>query len=325
MNITCIIPTKASGVGIPVLLRCLKSVRHAEEMQHTIKVHVVLVSENEYVRRKLPKKYVDQYIWLSANYGFSEKNNEAIEKTISTYPSNYYLFLNDDAWLEKDFFMNAYKELKPGNIDLLGAIVYENETRIIDSYGSEYFSSGYAKNACNKSIKTTLLTAACLFVKRDFLKKMKRAYGYYYNPLLFYYMEDVEFCIRALGIHGILKKSENLIVHHIGSFTSGKKSYFPMYYTYRNIVWVILITWPLREIARKVISILVVQIWVMFYSTMLFGPKMYIKILIETLFNLKNIMRFRKNTINNYASDFVFSRIFSIYAFRTHHGLCIKI
>lgn len=291
---------------------------------------------------KLPENKLDELITAPVNSGFAGMNNLAIKKTIRKYKADFYLLINDDAKVKANFFGNFVKIVKAKSKknkkaaqqkfskmtasklkDFIVPLVYEGESEIVDSYGVEYFKSGYAKNCTSRSLKTTLASASCLLVSGQFLQKMQQKYGFYFNSLLFYYLEDVEFMIRAYMLGARIKKSSKLVVFHEGSVTSGKKSYFTMYQTYRNILWLIILSWPLRSIVKHLGTILLVQAWVIVFSFRSFGPLLYLRLMLDTIRNLRKLFEFRKKTVPNYKKGLDFEAMLSKHAFRTYHGITI--
>jgi len=321
IKIVCIIPSAYTKNTTPYLEQCVASLTNA--VNHQVRLSIVVVSTNPRAQNALLRKRVAQCIIAPKKSGFSDLNNLAILRTINTINADYYVFINDDAQIDKHFFRTFSQYVNNHTFDVLNPIIYTKHSHTIDSFGVEYFLSGYAKNARSKKTKTMLATAACLIVKTSFLKKMKSIYGYYFNPMLHYYLEDVEFSIRAFGIGGIIRKTDRLSVSHIGSLTSQKKSYFTIYQTFRNILWVIVLTWPLSVIMNNIFQIILVQGWLIFYSTPRFGPRFYIKIFWETWKNFPKLMHYRKRTIQRYDNPSNFPTVFSPHAFRTGKGKII--
>jgi len=317
MKITCIIPSTLLKKVTPSLSKCLDSLNKAKGLME-LRIFVVASSPWPVLIKRNKAKL------LKINFiSFSQINNDAIERTLK-YPSDYYLFINDDAWLEKDFFRKLVKAVKV-KPEILVPFIKTAKGDKIDSFGIEYFTSGYAKNSNYLLTKTELAPAACLLVKTSFLIKMKLSYGFYFNEILDSYLEDVEFSIRARGLGAKINKTENLIAYHMGSVSFGKKSRYVMFQTYRNIIWVILMTWPLKAILKNIISIIIVQGWVMFYGTVSYGPALYLKVITSTFLNLSKLLSLRKNIISAYGNSFKFQSVLSKYTFRTYHGKTIKI
>lgn len=305
-----------SGKEIFPLKRCINSILRSAKVAD-IKILIYIVTDNEKLRVDLLGINIDNFIYVSSHLGFSTKNNIGIQEILSFYTPDFFLIINDDAWLRSDFFN---KFLGFCAYDIVNPIVYREDRISIDSFGVEYFLSGYAKNAHDLKTITQLATASCMLVKTRTLNKIYRNFGFYFNDLLYYYLEDVEFSIRALSVGAKVYKSEKMIAYHYGSLTSGKKSYFTMYQTYRNIIWVILMTWPTAIIMQQILNILVVQLWVLYISVLKFGPLLYLRILVDTIKNLRILLKYRRIIQQGYIKNFKFPEIFSELAFRTYHG-----
>lgn len=323
MNIACIIPSSCSKSALPFLKRCIESLRHSAKGILTI--NIVVVTDNKGARNNLKKLPIKRILISPPQSGFGQMNNIAIEEVFTFENPDYFLLINDDAWINKDFFKNFLQLRKRISFDLLNPIIFTKNSPVIDSFGVEYFSSGYAKNANLLHIPTTLATATCLLIKTSFLKNMGDAYGFYFNPLLYYYLEDVEFSIRAKAIGAKIERHAKLIAHHVGSLTSGKKSFFVMRQTYRNILCVIIMTWPTKDIFYNILSVIMVQGWSFIYGTSLHGPFLYLGALISALGDLPELVGYRKKILARYSKRFHFSSILSPHAFRTYHGKTITI
>jgi len=285
---------------------------------------IVVVSNNPHSRKLLKETRVDTVYPVDTSFGFSQSNNKAIEESVKLYDSDYYLFINDDAWVETDFFRVLQRIIHEKHPDVVIPLMLKNKSNNIDSFGVEYFTSGYAKNSIFNDVKTTLASAGCVCIKTSFLEKIKQTYGFYFNPILDYYLEDVELSIRASAIGGMFVKERLLVARHQGSVTSGKKSYFSMYHTYRNIIWVIILTWPIPVIVKNLPKILLVHGWTVLYAAWRFGPLMYVRIYFDTILNGKALLEYRKKTLSSYPKSFRFETLFSSYAFRTYKNVTIK-
>lgn len=319
VKVTCVIPSTLSPKVMPLLDACLKSLSIAAKKAN-FDIKTVIVTDNTDCDVEKLKINFSKIFYAGQKPGFAKVNNFAIAKTIKE-PSDYYLLINDDAWVESDFFAAAAKIIRRVEPDIIVPLIYTREGPVIDSFGIEYFKSGYAKNAPTFDIETQLGAMACLLISRKLLIKMKKRFGFYLNEKLYSYLDDVEFSIRARGVGAKFVKDKSLKAHHMVSYTAGKKSYYVMYHTYRNILWVIAMTWPIKSILKNLASILIVQGWVVFYGLFSHGPFLAIKILFITLWHMPNLLRIRKTVLKGYDSDFDFSSVLANYTFRTYHGV----
>ena len=325
INVTCIIPSPCSRESYPVLSKCIHSLRKSAN-KAGINLKITIVSNGQNIVLKNLKKEIRQLIRIHEPYSFSKMNNVAIDYVLQKDDSNWVMLLNDDAFVDINFFTNFSKLLSTNsNCEVIAPLIYENDSGLVDSFGIEYFNSGYAKNSTHLNIKTQLATAACILISKNLLKKLKANYGFYFNEILGSYMEDVDFSLRIRALGTKIHKTNRLVVHHMVSFTNKRKSKYVIYQTYRNIIWLIIIDWPGRNIIKNLPNIILVQLWVFLYSTITKGPFIYLKIWIDTFSNLPKLLKFRKIILNSYIKNFKFEDTLSGYAFRTYHGYKIRL
>ncbi len=324
LSITCIVPSTCTKRVYPYLSKCISSLYDSAKLAE-VKIFIIVVTENRNPVIGSLRRQIGKLLSIGRKVGFAKMNNFAIKKSLGLDKSDYYLLINDDAWVDKFFFKVFKDKVKGKDPDIFVPLIYASDGKEIDSFGIEYFTSGYARNALSFDIETTLAPAACVLIKSSFLRKMKRLYGFYFNEILHSYLEDVELSIRAKALGGKIVKERKMKAYHVGSLSFGKKSYFVMYQTYRNILWLILLTWPFKNILKNILSIILVQGWVMYYSTRTWGPKLYLKVVWETFGKLPKLLALRKRILSCYSKDFNFQMLFSKYAFRTYHGITIKI
>lgn len=315
-NIICVIPSSGNGRSLPFLKNCLSSLHRAAT--GFVKIKILVVSANPSLRQKILNYQVDNFYLVAKNCSFSEMNNVAFTESLLFYECDYYLLLNDDARVEPNFFKEFVKISTHERFDLLNPLILtpNNKYSKIDSFGVEYFTSGYAKNSINLDVKTTLATACCLFIKTSFLKKLNKRYGFFFNPVLFFYLEDVELSIRAAAIGGLITKDPHLIAHHHGSLSTGKMSFFTIYKSYKHLIWIIIMTWPLKLILQKMPNIIFTQSWFMIYSLYKFGPFLYVKIFSSTVKDFSLLLQYRRKIRSAYNRNFNFSQLLSPYSFR---------
>lgn len=315
LKITVIIPSATTAGRLKFLETSCNSLWKA----HCSAIHlrVLVVTHNQHPRVETIKKYISTLIISQARAGFGELNNIAFANAYAGQNPDYYLLLNDDAWIERGFFRALFRIYRKTKPDIIAPLIYGATKERIDSYGVEYFTSGFALNASNKAHRTTLASASCLLVRSSLVRQMKKAYGFTFNPTLYYYIEDVEFCIRALALGATIYKSPNLIAHHIGSSTSKPESYFLYYYSLRNILWVILMTWPLHTILAHVVKIAIVYCWLLLTTQFRGKRSVPAKIVWDTIKHRKQLLQLREKILSVYPANFNFESIFSPYMFRT--------
>lgn len=313
-----------------LLRRCVESLNNAAKRFVKLKiiVHVEVESKDEQTSLGSLKGYIHHVYTFVRGSAYTDRNNFALDQTIHE-KSDYYLFINDDAWVDKHFLEEMIKTAKAQQTpEFIVPLIYaadpdrQNE---LDSFGVEYFRSGYPKNAVSLSYTTTLGSFSCIIVSSSFLRKLKQTYGFYFVSILGWYLEDVELSIRARAIGARFVKNQKIIAYHYGSYTWKKRSYFVVFQTYRNILWLIILTWPLKIIVKHLLSILVVQLFILKNSLQYYGIRMYPQILYETIINFKLLLSLRKSILSAYSRTFDFESIFSSLTFRTRNNTQLKL
>jgi len=306
MTITCIISCAGNPKNIPILHTCIQSLQHAKKSQTKL---IIVVTTNNTKHHITKDASIDLLVVSPKDAGFVGINNKAVQKTLHK-KSDYYLIINDDAWVKSDFFSQLEIEAQKGG-DILVPYIYESDKKNTDSFGVEYFRTGYSKNAFSSNITTSLASMSCLLIRTNFLKKMISAYGFFLNPLLKWYLDDVEFSIRALARGAMFLKCRNIIAYHQRTFTWGRKSYFVMYQSFRNLLWVIALTWPTSIIKKNIIRIICWQIVTAFYCLIKYSPFMYPSVLSDTIHNWRTLMKKRTSILSKYTNIDSLATMFS--------------
>ncbi len=322
-SVCAIIPSSCSKKISPYLRKNINSLVNSAK-KAKVKLFIIIVTNFEDIHLGNIYNKIEKVIKVTGDFNFSKMNNQAIVESLDKYKSDYILFMNDDAWVSPNFFKIFRQNTVLIKFDFLIPILYKDETRQkIDSFGIEYYSSGYCGTTSDIDTATTLASCACLFVKSNFLIKSRKKYGYFFNELLGSYYEDIEFSIRAHGINGKFIKDPNLVGYHIESFTSGHRSRYVFYKSYRNIFWVVIMSWPLKEILKYSFSIFIVQCWFIIYGFLKFGPGFTLRIFLETVMHVIGILQFRKNILSSYSKSFKLETILNGHTFKTGRGVII--
>ncbi|NCN83101.1 MAG: hypothetical protein GW947_03990 [Candidatus Pacebacteria bacterium] len=322
IKVACVIPTQFAQKNSLILKKCIDSV--IQQRRSIFSIDVFLVTNGcPSERSSFAGRAVKKTYYASASSGFSDLNNFALSQLLKNSEYELVLFLNDDCWLDKEFFSSLGSLNDFFQKDVFIPKIMNPRTGETDSFGVEYFRSGYAKNINLDQVDYQLFSATCVVVSTKLLKQLISSFGYVFNSLLYYYLEDVELAIRCRSLGATCSREQRLLAYHLGSTSSGKKSRFTMYQTYRNIIWVTLICWPGKALFRNLLNILLVQAWAFLISLLSFGPSLYFLIFCETIANRKKILSLRGNTLAGYDKKFLFSSILSQHSFRTHHGLVI--
>jgi GT2 family glycosyltransferase len=319
LRVAVIIPSSLKPQQLEYLEQCIDTLK-----RQTLQPHFdIIVVSHTTPTQTIKKKFNNvKFIQAEASMGFGEMNNLAFEQVLKMNVE-WIMLLNDDAFLDQNFFKRlSQNHGTRTQADFIVPLVFSaRRPTEIDNFGVEYFRSGYAKNNRDLDIETHLASAGCVVIRKDFLKKMKGVYGFLFNPLYYYYLEDVDFSLRAAMLDGKIVKDKQLIAYHYGSSSSGgTKNTFSLYHTYRNVLWVIVCCWPLQVIIRNCLNILIVQLWMVLYGTWTNGLLTYPRIFWQTCMALPRLLEYRKKTISNYSPSIKLRDVFSPHSFRTYHN-----
>jgi GT2 family glycosyltransferase len=323
-KVICIVPSLCSQKSYVVLNQCINSLIKSSKLS-AIDIKIVVVTDGKKLFLDNLKNKINLLVRTSYKYySFTKMNNKAIKAGIRKYKPDWILFINDDAYIDKNFFYE-FQKISNDRADIIVPIVHDDSGKAIDSFGVEYFKSGHAKNSLNIGTKTQLASLACLIVNAKILNRMFTKYNFYFNDVLSAYLDDAEFSIRAKGIGAKIIKSAKMISYHRVSYTNGKRSNYVIYQTFRNLIWIVIMTWPFKTIAKNILKILAVQLAVIVWTCFEYGPFIYLKLLVSTFRNLKKLLALRNKIVPNYLKSFKFESIFSEYSYRTHSGINIKL
>ncbi len=309
MIVTCIISSAGYPKNLPVLSKCIRSLIVAKTNKTKLRI-IVTTNNHKHLIEK--NRHIDHICVSPKSSGFVGINNAAVINTMRK-KSDYYLIINDDAWVDRNFFHNLNKtvQIHPEHKDIVIPFIFDGSSTAVDSFGVEYFRTGYPKNASMETVQTSLASMSCLLLKTEFLKKMISSYGYFLNPLLTWYLDDVEFSVRALALGGNLYRDKTIVAHHLRTYTWGRKSYAVIYYSFRNLIWVILLTWPKRVIINNLPRIICWQILTCVYCLLKYSPLLYPKIIWDTCVHWRMLMKERKNILSKYKKINAFNAMFS--------------
>ena len=168
------------------------------------------------------------------NYGFSGGNNLGIIFARDIIQSDYYLLLNNDTVVEKDFLRPLIEQIeKDDKIGIVGAEIH-------DYYHPEQFTLGgklnylkcsgyhcYDKRVLNK--KNITFTSGCIWLLR---KKAVEKCGLL-DASYFLYVEDVEYCHRMVSHGYTITCTEDSKIYHKESRSTKYKPIIH-YYNTRN-------------------------------------------------------------------------------------------
>ncbi|MEO1941437.1 MAG: glycosyltransferase family 2 protein [Campylobacterales bacterium] len=180
------------------------------------------------------------FIASRENRGFAGGNNLALRWAYSQQDGEFFLLINNDTSAPPNFlstFLSPILENKKGENTLLklwGAKIYKyNPPHPLWFCGGEFRWRGSSHwERCPKEypFKTQFITGCLLLIPSSLLKRVG-----FLNEEFFLYVEDQEFCSRALkkGFQNWINP-EAFIYHKVGATTGKKGTKLEYYYTTRN-------------------------------------------------------------------------------------------
>ncbi|WP_312323007.1 glycosyltransferase family 2 protein [Soonwooa sp.] len=177
------------------------------------------------------------------NLGFAKANNLAFQHALSL-DYEYVFLINHDGWLLRDFWENALPVLENyKDFGLLSPYHYDAGGQDYDYGFQRYLAT--SKNTELNPAEVELINGAFLFISKACLQKTKG-----FDPLFFFYGEDIDLCIRAKS-HGfkiglieganvvhdrkerpMTKEREyyHLVANHLVQFKSIRSGFYSSYF-----------------------------------------------------------------------------------------------
>ena len=190
-----------------------------------------------------------------SNLGFSGGNNLGIQHAIDRYDSDYYLLLNSDTVVDKNFLQALYEMMKKDSkIGLACSKIYFHK-------GYEYFENSYSEAEKHHVLwyvggrvdwtnllsyhsgidevdrghfdvptETDYATGCAMMISREVIERVGRL-----DDRFFLYSEDVDFSLRVqrAGLK-VMYCPESVVYHKIGRSSGGAGSPLQQYYQTRN-------------------------------------------------------------------------------------------
>ncbi|MBI5472558.1 MAG: glycosyltransferase family 2 protein [Ignavibacteriae bacterium] len=174
------------------------------------------------------------------NVGFAEGNNIGVREALSS-SCRYVLLLNNDTVVDK----RALRELmaamhRSPEAGIVGAkIYYFDKPRVLwyaggffgehSSFGGHFGIGEEDAGQYDAARSCTLITGCCLLCRREVFERIGLLDSDY-----FAYLEDADFCVRAMRSGYVLLYWPDAIVSHKVSSTSAWDSPVYIYFTLRN-------------------------------------------------------------------------------------------
>ena len=190
-----------------------------------------------------------------SNLGFSGGNNLGIQHAIDHYDSDYYLLLNSDTIVDRDFLQALYEMMKKDSkIGLACSKIYFHR-------GYEYFENSYTEAEKHRVLwyvggkvdwtnlfsyhigidevdrgqfdvasETDYATGCAMMISREVIERVGRL-----DDRFFLYSEDVDFSLRVhkAGLK-VMYCPDSVVYHKIGRSSGGAGSPLQQYYQTRN-------------------------------------------------------------------------------------------
>lgn len=289
--------------------RCLASV--GEQSHKEIELIVVDNGSSdrsrEIVRREFPEA---KLIENRENKGFARANNQGIELA----SGDFFLFLNADAFLDKDYLLNALKpfSLDP-NIGMVSGKILRFDGETIDSTGEfvgrsrKVVERGYGKRdegSYDESGYIFSVCGACALYRREVLERVK-VFGEVFDEDFFSFFEDLDLGWRAnlFGFRGYY--TPDAICYHFRggevrersflgrrSLLMGRESELK-YHIVKNRWLTIIKNDRLIDFSRDLPFILIRDVAI-FFALLVFDPKVLLRLIKEGFPLIKTAFKKRK-------------------------------
>ena len=188
------------------------------------------------------------FIRLKENLGFSEGNNVAIKYALNcAHPAEFVFLLNNDTRIDRKCLSYAVRLTIEKNADIVGCLIKDQQTgkRMFtgDHRPSElfYFSYFWFRHHLKDYEHSNMAWGTAMLLGKKALKSMENTYGYFLDPRLFLYMEDIDFSIKIRKLGFQIYQANRAVVFHKNFSSCVKKKYqnsFLLYYSTRNTLLV---------------------------------------------------------------------------------------
>ena len=192
-------------------------------------------------------QYISQhsnYIWSDNNLGFSGGNNLGIDYAMKDNP-DYYLLLNNDTEVEPDFLDKLVKvgsEKDDAGI-ITGKILWFDDKLRVWYAGGEYnyetgktthFHYDEINNESDKKIEAVTFASGCLWlIPRQVICNVGKM-----DERMFLYAEDTEYCCRVIKNGLKIYYTNDSVIYHKVSRSTGFGSTNSQYYNVRNTLFI---------------------------------------------------------------------------------------
>ena len=233
-KIIIIIPTFNSA---PYIHNCIKSLQ-SEIKKNEISASIIIIDNDskDSTLNKIKDLPGINIIKNPKNYGFAK----AVNIGIKSKRSNYVLLLNPDTTIDKNAISNLLKCAKQNNAGIASGLIYDFSKKKQQSFAKKptistllfiytnlrkivpfdyiYKSHYYVYEKINSTKKVDVVSGGFMLIERKVFNKIG-----YFDERFFMYLEDVDFCVRALkkGIKTIICPKAR--IKHYGGGSSPNK------------------------------------------------------------------------------------------------------
>lgn len=221
--------------GLENTKNCLNSVLKITDVPFNILLIDNGSAHDEY--KKLKKQYnnkIDLY-GLEKNTGFTGGVNFGLKIAQERYKPDYYLLLNNDTIVEKNFLSALVKTAsRDQKIGIVGPVIYDfaQKNKILYSGGKINWLFArpiHKKEKINKTEPATFITGCCFLIKKDLLNEIGLL-----DEKFFAYFEDTAYCTLAIQAGFTCVIEPKAVIYHKESSSLGKESKVYTYLFSRN-------------------------------------------------------------------------------------------
>lgn len=267
-RISVIIPTIYAADPV-MLLESVRAVREAA--RNTVSLSVVICVNQaptdqasvRFLRERLLSSGRNVRVLIShINKGFAPAVNDGIVFSRGLFRPDWYMVLNDDAYVHKNFFTALLPALEKQTADAVSCGIRKPDGSI-EGFGLRYYRTGLAFPGL-KVVNggDVMFSGACVLLQPKRIEAELARHGFVFQPLFFAYAEDVELSMRIQKDGGSVYIHPEVLVTHAGSKTAKRGSFFQLYYGYRNLILVVLLHWKPAEILARLPYLLTGQLYI---------------------------------------------------------------
>jgi len=269
-------------------------------------VEFVKKKYGKYIRTKKLKIVINH-----KNLGFAEGNNVGIRKALKNKRVKYIVLLNNDTKVNKDWLKELVKVAeRDEKVGIVQGKLLQFDGKTIDSTGIELYQSlintvdrGQGEIDVGQYDQECEIIAACAagaLYRREMLEDVAMG-GEYLDSDFFCTWEDTDISFRALLKGWKIRYTPYAVMFHKRCATTGIATPFSVYYLHRNNLWFVAKCIPTTIFLKYFIFFLLFNV-ISFGVFLTMRRKLFpafVKAKLDSLRNLKKILRKRKRIMKN--------------------------